>query len=120
MAYQHTLEIKAYNKWLILTILTSGPKLKQIGTGLLFSDFNKFDLQISDEALVIIKDNLNLNFDKTEPVLEIISKDRIWWASRQGIIIPPNEIYHIHTIPLHTICNNVIDEKIINNINNNK
>lgn len=120
MTYQHTLEIKTYKKWLIITVLQTGPKLKTIGVGTLFSDFNKWDLQISEEALAIITDNLNCNFDKVEPVLEIISTDRIWWASNRGILIPPNEVYHVHTIPLHTTCNNTIDEKLINIIDTTK
>lgn len=112
MEYKHTLEIKEYNGWLILTLLNKGPKIKSVGTGLLFSDFNKLDLLISLEALNIIKDNLAKNFDKKDPVLEIIGIDRIWWASNKGIIIPPNEIYHIYTIPMHTIVDNIVDNNI--------
>lgn len=116
----HTVEIKEYNKWLIVTVLDYGPKIKTLGIGTLFSDFNKNDLHISLNALNIIKDNLNQNIDKKDPVLEIISFNRIWWESDKGIIIPPNEIFHIYTIPLHTICNNDIDEKIKNIIDNKK
>jgi hypothetical protein len=115
---KHTIEIKAYKKWLIITVLNYGIKLKSIGTGLLFADFNRHDLKISDEAVAILKDNLNTNFEKKDPVLEIISTDRMWWASKRGIIIPPNEIYHIHTIPLYTTCDNVVDEEIKKNIDN--
>jgi hypothetical protein len=110
--YRHTVEIKEYKRWLIVTVLDYGFKIKEVGTGLLFSNFNRLDLKISDEAIAIIRDNLNANLEKKEPVLEIIATDRIWWASRQGIIIPPNEIYHIYTMPLFTKCENAVDEKI--------
>jgi hypothetical protein len=112
MEYQQTVTIKEYKGWLVLTLLNNGPKIKGVGTGILFSNFNKWDLYISDKALSIITDNLNKNLDKKEPVLEIIAMDRLWWASKQGIIIPPNEIYHIYTIPLFTKCDNEVDEKI--------
>lgn len=109
----HSVEIKAYKKWLIITVIKFGPKIKSVGTGLLFSDFNKLDLQISEDAMIILKDNLNLNLAKPDPVLEIMGTNRIWWASNQSIIIPPNEYFHIYTIPRHTVCpNNDIDEKI--------
>lgn len=108
----HSVEIKAYNRWLIVTVIQYGVKIKSVGTGLLFSDFNRNDLQISDEAMSILKDNINMNIDKKDPVLEIIAMDRIWWASTQGIIIPPNEHFHIYTIPHHTMCKNDVDEQI--------
>jgi hypothetical protein len=110
--YRHTVEIKEYKRWLIVTVLDYGFKIREVGTGLLFSNFNRLDLKISDEAMAIIRDNLNANLEKKEPVLEIIATDRIWWASRQGIIIPPGEIYHIYTMPLFTKCENAVDEKI--------
>jgi len=114
----HSVEIKAYKKWLIITVVKPGPKIKTIGTGLLFSDFNKLDLLISDEALAILKDNLNLNLSKPDPVLEIIGTNRIWWASNQNIIIPPNEYFHIYTIPRYTPGPNNIDDNIKNIIDN--
>lgn len=112
MTHRHSVEIKTYNKWLIITVLQYGTKLKSIGTGLLFSDFNRLDLQISEDALNIIRDNLNQNIEKKDPVMEIIAIDRIWWASPQGIIIPPNEYFHIYTIPVHTVCDNAVDDAI--------
>jgi len=120
MTYKHTVEIKEYNKWLIITILNYNIKIKNVGVGLLFSDFNRNDLHISSEALSVLKDNLNVNIQHKDPVLEIISMDRMWWASNQGIIIPPNEYFHIYTIPNHTLCKNDIDEKIKNIIDNKK
>ena len=117
---KHSVEIKAYNRWLIVTVIQNGLKLKSVGTGLLFSDFNRYDLHISDEAMAILKDNIMLNIDKKDPVLEIIAMDRIWWASQQGIIIPPNEHFHVYTIPHHTICKNDVDEKIKNVIDEKK
>jgi len=116
--YKHSVEINAYKKWLIITVLDYGIKIKNIGTGLLFSGFNKFDLHISDDALVILKDNLNLNIEKKDPVLEIIAMDRMWWASSQGIIIPPHEYFHIYTIPQFTKCDNTVDEEIKKIIDN--
>jgi len=108
----HSVEIKTHNKWLIITVLQYGTKLKSIGTGILFSGFNRLDLHISEDALDIIRDNINQNIEKKDPVMEIIATDRMWWASSQGIIIPPNEYFHIYTIPLHTTCNNTVDDEI--------
>lgn len=110
--YKHTLEIKEYKKWLIITVLEYGAKIRNLGTGTLFFNFNRNDLQISLDAYGILKDNIKKNMDQKDPVMEIISYDRIWWASDKGIIIPPNEIFHIFTIPMHTTCNNDVDEKI--------
>lgn len=120
MIYKHAVEITEYNKWLIITVRNFGPKIKLVGTGLLFSDFNRNDLFISNDAITIIKDNLNLNTDKKDPVMEIIATNRIWWASTQGLLIPPDEYFHIYTIPLHTTCKNNVDEKIKNSIDNKK
>jgi len=117
--YKHTIEIKEFNNWLIIKVLDYGPKIKYIGTGLLFSDFNKNDLLISQEALNILSNNLG-KINNEIPVLEIINFDKIFWQSDKGIIIPPNEIIHVYTIPYFTLCNNNIDDKIIEIINNKK
>ena len=116
----HLVEIKEYNKWLIIKVINKSIKLKHIGTGILFSGFNQFDLKISNEALVIIKDNIKKNLSVENPVLEIITKDKIWWASNTGIIIPPNEIFHIFEIPNHLICENNIDDELKKTIDNAK
>lgn len=107
----HTLEIKSYNDWLILKLIPT-PKIKYIGIGTMLSDFNKFDVLISDEALKILKNNLNKDLDKTDPALEILSEEKIWWASTSGILIKPNELIHIYTIPYHTYVNNDVDEEL--------
>lgn len=116
---KHLVEIKEYNKWLIVKVINKSIKIKHIGTGILFSDFTQFDLKISEEALGILKNNLKNNLLTNNPVLEIITKDKMWWSSNTGIIIPPNEIFHIFELPYHTLCNNIIDnelKKIIDNM----
>lgn len=112
----HSLEIKTYEGYLILKV-NKTPKIKFIGLGSLLADFNRFDVKISDEALNILKDslnNLNINLQKENPSLEILSETRIWWPSNQGIIIPPNELMHIYAIPVHTTISNDIDEQLKN------
>ncbi len=116
----HTLEILEYNNWIIIKLNKYTPKLRNIGEGLILSDFNKFDVKISPEALSILNKNINKNIDKENPVLEIISNDRIAWLSKTGIIIPPNEIFHIFDIPYHTECENIVDEEVKKTINNQK
>lgn len=124
MAYKHSLEINEYRGWLIITVTGMGAtgfaKMKPVGIGTLFSNFNKLDVRISKNALSIITENLTKNKEQRDPVLEIIAKDRIWWASTQGIIIPPKEIFNIYEIPLHTECENVVDQKVRDAIDNQK
>lgn len=113
----HTLEIKSYEGWLIIKVINT-PKLKNIGLGSMLSDFNKFDVKISDDALSIIKSKLNTDMDLNNPALEILSETKIWWASSNGLLIPPNELIHIYNIPIHTYCSNDIDEELKNIIKN--
>ncbi len=117
MKYQHTLEIKSYNDWLILTLVNNGPKVKQIGIGTMVSGFNENDILISPEALLLLKKNIG-NTHK-DPAFEIISKDNIWWASYRGIIIPPNELLNVFFIPHHKTCDNTLDEEILKKLKNN-
>ena len=112
-----TLQITTYNKWLILKV-NKTPKLRYIGNGSILSDFNSNDIQISKEALEILNKNLLLNIDQKNPAFEILTKNRIWWPSQSGIIIPPNELIHVFAIPYHTICENVVDEELKKMINN--
>lgn len=108
----HTAEILEYNNWLIIKLINS-PKLKIVGVGTLLSNINSKDLKISISALNILKANLNVNLNKENPALEILSETSIWWASiNNGIIIPPNELLHVYTIPTHSICENKIDDDI--------
>jgi hypothetical protein len=112
MEYKGTLRITTYKGYLILTLMDRGPKTKHVGIGTMLSDFNQRDVLISKKALEIIESNMSVNLDRPEPVLEVIAADRMWWSSTNGIIIPPNEIYHVYAIPHHTLCDNVIDFKL--------
>ena len=116
MTYQHSLEIKSHNDWLILTLVHKGPKVKQIGIGTMVSGFNENDILISPEALLLLKQNIG-NIHK-DPAFEIISNDSIWWASYMGIIIPPNELLNVFSIPYHKLCDNSLDDEILNKIKN--
>ena len=118
VADTHTAEIKEYNGWLIIKLINS-PKLKVVGLGTLLSNINSNDIHISGNALKILKHNFMQNMDQQNPALEILSETSIWWASvNNGIIIPPGELIHIYKIPVHTECDNVIDDEIKNIINN--
>jgi hypothetical protein len=112
MEYQGTLRITTYKKYIILTLLDRGPKVKPVGSGTLLSDFNESDVLISAEALDVLKDNVMRNLQEPEPTLEIIAKDKLWWVGQTGLIIPPGEIIHIHVMPYHTICENLVDSKL--------
>jgi len=107
----HVIEIREYNNYLIITLIDNKtPKLQYVGAGLMLQKFNDNDVKISPQALnLLIK---NLGNKHIDPALEIISRDKIWWASKNGIIIPPNELINVFVIPYHTVCDNDIDEKI--------
>lgn len=108
---KHIIEIREYNDYLIITLIDDQtPKLKYTGSGLMIQNFNQNDIKISPQALnILIK---NLGNTHQDPALEIISKDKIWWAGKKGIIIPPNELINVFVIPYNTMCDNDIDEKI--------
>jgi len=111
--YNKLLKIIEYKGYLIISYLDiNSPKISLVGTGTLISGFNSNDILISNEALKLLKNNLKINKLINDPVLEIISKDRLWVNMIGNIIIPPNEIINTYTIPYHTICENTIDEKI--------
>lgn len=112
----HSIEIKEYNGWLLISIIHLSPKIKFVGIGTMLSDFNINDLLISKEALSILSKNIGNSH--VEPALEIIRKDCIWWASKKGILIPPNELLNVYNIPHHTICDNIIDIEIKKHIDN--
>lgn len=107
----HVIEIREYNNYLIITVIDpKTPKLQYLGSGLLLSGFNEKDVKISPQALNILIRNLKNTH--TDPALEIISKDKIWWASKRGIIIPPDELINVFIIPYHTVCDNIVDETL--------
>lgn len=112
MEYKGTLKITAHKGYLILTLMNKGPKVKAFGVGTMLSNFNDADVYISEEALVILKNNVMQNMQLKDPVLEIIAKDRLWWSSTTGIIIPPGELLHLYVLPHHTMCANEVDHKL--------
>jgi hypothetical protein len=109
-----TIKILYYNGYLILSVIES-IKLSNKGIGTNLSNFNSKDVNISIDALDILKTYLDKpKYDK-ELALEIISKTNIWWANnnKQGIIIPLIEGgINVYTLPIYTICSNVIDDKL--------
>lgn len=106
-----TLKITEYKSYLILTC-NETPKLKKIGLGVLLNATLNSDIEISPEAYLILTQNVKKNLNKSQPVLEIINSKKIWWYSNSNLIIPPNEILHIHQLPIYTSCINSVDEKI--------
>lgn len=109
--YKATVKITAYKNYLILTLLNKGPKIRSIGVGTQFVGFHDKDLLISSEALNILREKA-LNEKRDDPALEIISKFNIFWKSDAGIIIPNDEAINVYALPNHTICDNDIDEKV--------
>lgn len=115
--FMHTLEIKEYNRYLVIKVAKRTPKLRSVGTGTALINFNKYDIQISREAADILKSNI-ATFDNTDtPVLEIMSSSSLWYLGTQGLIIPPGEIFHIYEMPEYTECDNEIDVVLKNTIN---
>lgn len=109
-ADKFTIQIKEYKGYFIITINTT-PKLNYLGTGVVLTDFNIKDLEISKEVLDIF--NLNLKqINKDIPVLEVLSKNRIWINTKSNTIIKTDEPFNIFEIPYHTICTNDIDDKL--------
>ena len=107
----HAIEIREYNNYLIITLIDDKtPKLQYVGSGLMLNSFNQNDIKISPQALNILIKNLGNKYP--DPALEIISKDKMWWASKKSIIIPPDELINVFVIPYHITCDNDIDEKI--------
>ena len=102
-----TIQIKMYRNYFICTINTT-PKLNYLGTGVVLTDFNMYDLEISQDVLDIFNSRLK-HINKDTPVLEVLSKNRIWINTKSNTIIDINESMNIIDIPYHTICSNDID-----------
>lgn len=114
--FMHTLEIKEYNKFLIIKIVKITPKLRSVGAGTALINFNKNDIFISREAADILKSQVAVFNNEQSPVLEIMSSSSLWFMGNKGIIIPPEEIVHIYDMPLYTECDNVVDDMLKNTI----
>ena len=115
-----SIEIRSYKGWLILKLVSTTPKLKIVGNGTSLINFNRNDVHISPQALSILNSNIGCNLKEPYPALEVLSENTLWWASiDNGIIIPNNTVMHIHVLPVHTQCDNNIDDKIKEIINNN-
>lgn len=107
----HIIEIKEYNNYLIVTLIDKKtPKMKFVGAGVMLTNFNGNDIKISPQALNILIKNIGNTY--ADPAFEIISKDKLWWAGKNGIIIPPDELINVFILPHHTVCDNEIDEKL--------
>lgn len=111
------IEIREYNGYLLIKVnKIKTPKLNYIGTGTLFTGFNKEDLGISKEALHLLKTKNDIKSNE-EPVLEMIGENKLYFASNKSIIIPPNEIFKNYNIPKHTVIDNNIDDVLKEQLN---
>lgn len=115
--FMHSIEIKEYNKYLIIKLVKRTPKIRSVGTGTALVNFNKYDLCISKEAAAILQQNIATFNNTQNPVLEIMSSSSLWYMGQQGLIIPPDEIFHIYEMPQYTECDNEVDEVLKNTIN---
>lgn len=107
----HTINICAYKGYLICTV-NNTPKLIPTGIGSVLSNFNKKDVQISNEALIILRGNIIAPIITKDVIgLKIFSKSKIYWSSKGNIIVHKNDIA-VYDIPVHTIVDNIIDSKI--------
>jgi hypothetical protein len=121
--FMHTIEIKEYNKFLIIKLVKQTPKLRPVGAGMALINFNKNDLFISESAADILRTyTLLQNSTNTldQPVLEIMSDSSLWYMGTQGLIIPPGEIIHVYAMPHFTVCDNDIDEVLKNTLDKAK
>lgn len=116
--FMHTLEIKEYNKFLIIKIVKKTPKLRIVGSGTALINFNKYDILISKEAADILKSHVAIFNNTNGPLLEIMSSSSLWFMGHKGIIIPPNEIIHVYEMPEYTECDNDVDNLLKNTIQN--
>lgn len=103
--------IKEYKGYLVLTKYNT-PKIKITTHGSLLTFFNKKDVHISNDALKVLKSKLNNKNTDNIYALEI-KNNSIYWASHEGIIIPPSQPVDITKIPVHTLIDdNTIDIEI--------
>lgn len=113
------LKITEYKGYLIIALLDrESPKVTLVGTGTLVSGFNHNDVLMSSEALILLSKNAKMIKLDNMPALEIISKDRLWWSTVGSIIIPPDEIINAYSMPYHTKCENEIDSKLKEQLDN--
>lgn len=117
--FMHTLEIKEYNKFLIIKLVNKTPKLRPVGAGMALINFNKNDLFISESAAELLRTHVNTNTNE-QPVLEIMSDTSLWYMGNQGLIIPPNEVIHVYAMPQYLVCDNHIDEVLKNTLDKQK
>lgn len=116
--FMHSLEIKEYNKYLIIKLVNNTPKIHLVGAGTSLINFNKNDLRISKEAAALMQTKIAKFNNDIGPVFEIISSTNLWYFGYKGLIIPNDEVVHIYEMPLYTECDNEIDEVLKNTLNN--
>lgn len=110
VADSYSIKICAYKNYLICT-LNDTPKLMVYEKYSSLFNFNKKDLLISPEALLIIKNAmLNVNNDELYGI-RIINKNKIIIASTKNIIINKSDV-QTFALPIHTVCENNVQEEL--------
>ena len=108
----YTLKICAYKDYLICTTYET-PKRRIVGMGTSLINFNKNDVHISQEALILLKSRIT---KYTSDIIQntgliIYNKSKIFWASYDNLILNKKDVV-AYDIPIHTEIENDVDEAI--------
>ena len=117
--YNPLVKITTYKDYLVVTLLNKGVKIRHVGVGTQFVGFINKDLLLSNEALQIFKTKLNED-KKEDPAMELINPFNIWWRGQMGLILPADEIINVYGLPNYTLCENEVDVKVKEIIDNKK
>lgn len=114
----YTLKICAYKNYLICTTYDT-PKRNIVGIGTSLINFNKNDVHISPEALILLKNGITKDTGKLvqNTGLIIYNKTKLFWASYDNIILNIKDAT-IYDIPIHTEIVNDVDDKIKKQLDN--